>query len=107
MITPYVSMTPTSHDVIRIDIETPIENNGLPPPQSALELIAQRELEGSRIKRSIARQKLKKSASVTPIVESNQSAVSTLPQQNSTPDESISFTREEVYLLRQVIFILL
>ena len=97
MLTPYVSMTQTSHDVIRIDVETP-ESNTPPPPQSALELIAQRELEGSRIRRSIARQKAKNSASVIPIVESNQ----TPPLQSQPGDESVTFTREEVHLLRQV-----
>jgi hypothetical protein len=88
-------MTETSSpDIIRIDIpET------APKPQTILEAIATRELEGSRIRRSIARQKAK-SSTIVPETESNDQ-----PSLNSESKEKKSvqlFTKEEVYLLRQV-----
>jgi hypothetical protein len=111
MARPYLSMTPTTPDVIRIDIETPDDSMPQKPP-TALELIAQREMEGSRIRRSIARQKLK-SASVTPILDPQASvgaaevggAGGGNGNDNVENHEPVVFTREEVHLLRQVHFL--
>jgi hypothetical protein len=91
---PYLAMTPTTPDVIRIDIESP-EASSPHKPLSTLELIAQRELDGSRIRRSIAK---RKSATVAPILEKEPQ----LDQNPETQEQAVVFTREEVHLLRQV-----
>jgi hypothetical protein len=126
MARPYLSMTSTTPDIIRIDIETPDPSSPHQPhtqqPQqtsSTLELIAQREMEGSRIRRSMARQQQKnakgngkmKSASVTPVMDSppHRAGTGTGTGQESAENHepAVVFTREEVHLLRQVLLSLL
>lgn len=96
----YFSMTPTTPDIIRIDIETP-DASSAHKPQTALELIAHREMEGSRIRR--ARQKMK-SASVTPVMNSQPPIGAETRKDIAEKNEPVVFTREEVHLLRQVLF---
>lgn len=105
----YLSMTSSTPDIIHIDIESPDirSNNNSHVPQSTLELIAQREMEGSRIRRSRNKQKNKNSASILPINE-NESNVNHENKNDENDDqkktnEPVVFTRDEVYLLRQVL----